>query len=66
MDAPPTATATPVVLTLDPADPRRRKFKQAAFFYLQMGVLYEAAIVAMAHRWRRALWDRSAPANSPF
>jgi hypothetical protein len=29
---------------------RRRKFRQAAFFYLQMGVLYEGAVLAMARR----------------
>ena len=29
---------------------RRRKFKQAAFFYLHMGVLYEAAVFEMARR----------------
>jgi hypothetical protein len=31
-------------------DSRRRKFKQAAFFYLHMGVLYEAAVFEMARR----------------
>lgn len=31
-------------------DARARKFKQAAFFYLQMGVLYEAAILALARQ----------------
>ena len=29
---------------------RSRKFRQAAFFYLHMGVLYEAAVFAMARR----------------
>ena len=33
------------------ADPsRRRKFRQAAFGYLHVGVLYEAAVMAMARR----------------
>ena len=29
---------------------RRPKFRQAAFFYLHMGVLYEAAVFTMARR----------------
>ena len=29
---------------------RTRKFKQAAFFYLHMGILYEAAVFEMARR----------------
>ena len=29
---------------------RSRKFKQAAFFYLHMGVLYEAAVLEMSRR----------------
>lgn len=33
------------------ADPSRlRKFRQAAFVYLHVGVLYEAAVLAMARR----------------
>ena len=31
-----------------PLPPRTRKFRQAAFFYLHMGVLYEAAVLTMA------------------
>jgi hypothetical protein len=42
-------------------DARARKFKQAAFFYLQMGVLYEAAILALA---RRGMLD--ARAGAPY
>ena len=29
---------------------RRRRFRQAAFYYLHMGVLYEAAVFEMARR----------------
>jgi hypothetical protein len=32
------------------ASARTRKFRQAAFFYLHMGVLYEAAVFEMARR----------------
>lgn len=32
------------------SEAHRRKLRQAAFFYLQMGVLYEAAVFAMARR----------------
>jgi hypothetical protein len=34
----------------DAAGARTRKFKQAAFFYLHMGILYEAAVFEMARR----------------
>ena len=33
-------------------DARARKFRQAAFWYLHVGLLYEAAVVAM---WRNGL-----------
>lgn len=33
-----------------PGDARRRKFRQAAFVYLHVGVLYEAAVLAMSRR----------------
>ena len=32
------------------APERRRKFKQAAFYYLHTGVLYESAVLEMARR----------------
>jgi hypothetical protein len=34
----------------DLAGERTRKFRQAAFFYLHMGVLYEGAVLTMARR----------------
>ena len=40
--------AAPVEPGPDPT--RIRKFKQAAFFYLHMGVLYEAAVLEMSRR----------------
>ena len=33
-----------------PGDARRRKFRQAAFVYLHVGVLYEAAVLEMSRR----------------
>ena len=33
-----------------PGDSRRRKFRQAAFVYLHVGLLYEAAVLTMSRR----------------
>lgn len=39
-------------VTAAPSDARRRKFRQAAFAYLHVGLLYEAAVLAL---WRADL-----------